>query len=98
VLDAVFPVTAKIIKPKTVFIRIIFIHLKKLQLSPLFRIDNAFKNRMLDSLPITKTCLGYSAQSPPTFGCGCCDIIAYQDEHKIICLLLPGSRRYFSAR
>jgi len=48
-LNAVFPIAAKIIEPQAVFIRIIFVKQAKLQTSPLLGIDNAFENRVLYS-------------------------------------------------
>jgi len=43
-LNAVFPVAAKIVKPEAVHIRITFVQQAVLQTGPLLGIDNTFEN------------------------------------------------------
>ena len=80
-LYPVVPVGSQEIETETVFAGIVFTQKPQAQPCPLFRVDDAFKNRVLDALAVIQAGFGHSSQAPAAHRCCRGHIVAYQYEH-----------------
>jgi hypothetical protein len=75
------PIRTKIIEAQAVYFLIDFINEPILQDCPLSRVNNAFKNGILNPLSVVLTCLRDAIQTTRTFRICCGDIVTDYYEH-----------------